>query len=67
MSCNEQNYATKEVVQMKNSAMLVGVAMITGFALTGCAYNGEQLVQSLHSNGNEIISVTEVSKAELGA
>jgi len=51
---------------MKNTAMLVGVAMIAGFALAGCANNREQLVQSVHSNGNEIFSGAAVSKAEPG-
>ncbi|MHC1696640.1 MAG: hypothetical protein AB9919_00955 [Geobacteraceae bacterium] len=51
---------------MKNTAMLVGVAMIAGFALAGCANSREQLVQSSRITGNEVSSGTAVSKTEPG-
>lgn len=51
-----------EVVQIMNKSLLVGVALLAGFVISGCANNRELIVSSSHSTRNDVFS--EVSGSE---
>jgi outer membrane murein-binding lipoprotein Lpp len=51
-----------EVVQIMNKSILVGVALLAGFVISGCANNRELLKNSSHTTRNDVFS--EVSSLE---
>ncbi len=51
---------------MKNKFMLVGVALIAGFVISGCASDRELIVNSSHATRNDVFSESSRSEIESG-